>query len=131
MKRNLISLICIFITSCSAIPLNPEAKFVKLVTVIPNSDKCKYLGEVASSDGRSLFSISSFRGAASTTATLIETAKNKLRNKTYLMGGNLVYMEGIENPNELIDSLMVAVVKLDATGKAYRCDKDHGFNNTK
>jgi len=131
MKRNLILLIYFFIAGCSAMPLNPEAKSVKLVSIIPNSDKCKYLGEVTSSDGRSLFSISSFRGAASTTTTLIETAKNKLRNKTYLMGGNLVYMKGIENPNEVVDSLMVTVVKLDATGKAYRCDKDHGFNNPK
>lgn len=129
MKRDFILLLLLLVSGCSAIPLNTEAKSVKLVLLAPNSPKCKYLGEVTSSDGRSLLSWSSMRGGYSTHETLVKSAKNKLRNKTYLMGGNLVYMKEIQNPNEFWDAMGGIVVKLVASGKAYRCDKDFDFHN--
>jgi len=128
MMRNIILLLLLLVSGCSAIPLNEEAKHVKLVLLAPDSPKCKYLGDVKSSSGSGLFSTDAFRTAYSTQETHVETLKNKLRNKTYLMGGNLIYMEKIETPNSLFDTLGLAGKKI-AEGKAYRCDKDYDFHN--
>ena len=124
MKRNITLLLLLLVSGCSAIPINEEAKHVKLVLLAPDSPKCKYLGDVNTSSGSDL----SFRTAYSTQETLVETLKNKLRNKTYLMGGNFIYMKKIETPNSLYDVLGMSGKKI-AAGKAYRCDKSYDFHN--
>jgi len=124
MKRNITLLLLLLVSGCSSIPVNEEAKHVKLVLLAPDSPKCKYLGNVETSSGSNL----SFRTAYSTQESLVETLKNKLRNDTYLMGGNFIYMEKIETPNSLYDVLGLSGKKI-ATGKAYRCDKDYDFHN--
>jgi hypothetical protein len=84
-KMSFISSCVFLLASCDSIPLEPGADTVRLSDTPPNS-ACRYIGDVQST-------IVNGRTAAYTTdKNLNRMANNELRNKTYDLGGNYVYI---------------------------------------
>ena len=108
------SFICISISGCAATQVMPEAQVVEIVNEKPNSDKCKFLGEIIGSQGNWL------TGDFTSNEDLVVGARNELRNKAYSLGANIVYMQDMKNTNAWGS---LGTTNTTAVGKAYKCSK--------
>lgn len=72
------------ISSCAAIALKPGAEKVRLTNQEPKG--CKYLGELAGSQGNAI------SGGWTSNDNLAEGARNDLKNKAFAMGANVVHI---------------------------------------
>jgi Domain of unknown function (DUF4156) len=100
------------LTSCAAISARPGAETIAIVTEKPNPEKCKLLGEVAGSQGNW------FTGGYTSDKNLMVGARNDLRNATYDMGGNTVYLQNISNSGRFMAS---GTSNTTVVGYAYKC----------
>lgn len=112
--KTLAFIITFSLIGCSANSVNSQAKEVELVIEKPDNTSCIFLGEVVGSQGNW------FTDGYTSSKNLIVGARNELRNEAYQLGGNIVYIQHIENTNAAnsagIDSSTVI-------GKAYQCRK--------
>lgn len=95
------------LAACSATPVTSEGAAVEIVTERPGN--CQTLGEVTGSQGNV------FSGDFTSDQTLMEGARNDLRNKAAAMGGNVVQLQGSHNSTHpysagAIKSTLIGVV---------------------
>lgn len=113
--------VVVIISSCSSIPLAPQAK---RVIVSPNkpSKKCKYLSQVVGNQGNF------FTGAWTPNKNLEEGAMNDLKNQASKKGAN--YVQLVTNRagttgsfNSLLDNYNGSIQQTNVTnlGNAYTC----------
>lgn len=76
---------------CAAISVDPEAKAVMILTKEPDPNRCRYLGEVAGSQGNW------FTGGYTSDKNLLVGARNDLRNETAAVGGNTVHIQHVNH----------------------------------
>ncbi|MGB2578580.1 uncharacterized protein YbjQ (UPF0145 family) [Elusimicrobium simillimum] len=109
MKKLLILLPAIMLlAACGAKNLKSGAEVVRILPVAPQANQCKYLGDITGKQ----------TGAIQHTAnTVARGAMNDLKNKTYKMGGNAVY---ILNSNAS-GGLLGVEPSHSVTGIAYNC----------
>lgn len=113
MNRILYSILVLLIVSgCSAQAVRPEAQSVEIVNESPDKIKCKFIGEVVGSQGNWV------TGDFTSNENLIVGARNELRNKTYELGGNVLYVQHLKNTNAWGS---LGTTNTTAIGKAYRC----------
>ena len=109
--KNII-IIAFSLVGCSANKVELQAKNIELVIEKPDDTTCTFLGEVVGSQGNW------FTDGYTSSKNLIIGARNELRNEAYQLGGNIVYIQHIENTNAAdsagIDSSTII-------GKAYKC----------
>lgn len=95
------------LVACSATPVTPEGAGVEIVTEQPAN--CRTVGEVIGSQGNV------FSGDFTTDQTLMQGARNDLRNKAAALGGNVVQLQGAHNSTHpysagAIKSTLIGVV---------------------
>lgn len=90
----------------------PGAETVELVNERPDQSQCKFLGEVVGSQGNWL------TGDLTSNKDLIIGARNELRNEAYKLGGNLVYIQDLQNTNA---HGSLGTTNTTGVGKAYKC----------
>ncbi|MBT0586132.1 DUF4156 domain-containing protein [Alteromonas oceanisediminis] len=73
------------LSACSSMPLDPNAKLVRLTNNEPTNE-CVFLGDVTGNQG------DFFTGEFTSNADLETGARNDIKNKAYNMGGNVVYL---------------------------------------
>lgn len=110
--RNLMFLMIFTLVGCSANQVMPEANGVEIVNQKPNKEKCAFLGEVVGSQGNW------FTGDYTSNENLVIGARNELRNETYKLGGNIVYIQDMKNTNAWGS---LGTTNTTAIGKAYKC----------
>lgn len=108
MKKTLILAAVVFLSACGATNLKKGAEAVRILPVSPQGTQCKYLGDIT---GKQTGAI---QHSASTVA---RGAMNDLKNKTYKLGGNAVY---ILNSNAS-GGLLGAEPSHSIMGIAYNC----------
>lgn len=111
-KMLLTLVIVSFLSGCAAIQVAPEAATVDIVTEQPNKNKCKFLGEVVGSQGNW------FTGDYTSNENLMIGARNELRNETYKLGGNVVFIQNMANASAWGS---LGTTNTTAIGKAYKC----------
>lgn len=97
---------------CAAVPLNPAAERVEVVTAVREVRTCRYLGDALGSQGNR------FSGPFTSTSNLLLGARNALKNETARLGGDRVLLQQQQySQRELFGGT------IDATliGKAYQC----------
>ena len=104
--------IAISILGCSAKQVMPEAQVVEIVNEKPDSDKCKFVGEIIGSQGNW------FTGDFTSNKNLVIGARNELRNEAYKLGANVVYIQDMKNTNAWGS---LGTSNTTAVGKAYKC----------
>ncbi|WP_298627912.1 DUF4156 domain-containing protein [uncultured Legionella sp.] len=120
-----ISALTILITSCAAIPVDPQAARI-VVSPDPAPKGCKYLGQVVGNQGNF------FTGEYTSNRNLEEGAMNDLRNKANQLGANYVRlitnragvtgsMGGSFNQQGGYMSGSSAQTNVTNLGNAYRC----------
>jgi hypothetical protein len=114
MKTIFIVVSSIALTSCAANPVAPGAEVVEITNDASDITKCKFLGEIAGSQGNF------FTGDWTSNKNLVIGARNELRNETYRLGGNMVYVQDMKNAT---NSYALGTTNTTAIGKAYRCEK--------
>lgn len=114
MKNIAASLLLIILTGCAANAIHPEAQHVELVNEVPDSSKCKFIGEVVGSQGNW------FTGDYTSNKNLVIGARNELRNEAHALGGNVVYIQDLKNTNAWGS---LGTTNTTAVGKAYRCQR--------
>ena len=112
MFKSIILIPALAMTGCSAIQILPEAQGVEIVNEAPDASKCKFLGEIVGSQGNW------FTGDITSNKNLVVGARNELRNETYQLGGNLVYIQDMKNTNAYGS---MGTTNTTAIGKAYDC----------
>lgn len=112
MYKNIIFLLVFIMIGCSANQVIPQAKIIEIVNEKPNKSKCKFLGEVVGSQGNW------FTGDITSNENLVVGARNELRNETYKLGGNIVYVQDMKNTNAWGSA---GTTNTTAIGKAYKC----------
>jgi len=100
------------LAGCASIAAKPGAVAINIVTEKPNPKECKLLGEVAGSQGNW------FTGGYTSDKNLMVGARNDLRNATYDMGGNTVYLQNISNSGRFMAS---GTSNSTVVGYAYKC----------
>lgn len=100
------------LVGCASISARPGAERINIVTEKPNPKECKLLGEVAGSQGNW------FTGGYTSDKNLMVGARNDLRNATYEMGGNTVYLQNISNSGRFMAS---GTSNTTVVGYAYKC----------
>lgn len=85
MKFIYTSILLASLAGCSAVPLQSDAKFVRLTNSEPTSE-CRFLGDVTGNQG------DFFTGEFTSNENLETGARNDLKNKAYAMGGNVIYL---------------------------------------
>jgi hypothetical protein len=86
MKLLIIVLVFLGVSACTAVPLQNDAKLVRLTNTEPAHETCKFLGDVTGNQGDFL------TGEFTSNAELETGARNDIKNKAYNLGGNLVYL---------------------------------------
>jgi len=81
----------VVLAGCSATSAKQGAKAVAIVTEEPNPERCRFLGEVAGSQGNWI------TGAYTSDKNLLMGARNDLRNETFELGGNTVHIQHVSN----------------------------------
>lgn len=107
-------LIALFVLSgCDAVPINPGAKHVKLTNTEPGKE-CQLLGEATGDQGNFL------TGGWTSNSNLDLGARNDLKNKAAVMGGNVVVIltHRAGQTGSAGDSQQTNVT---ITGNVYRC----------
>ena len=113
LKKSMILVISVSVLNgCAAIKINPEASSVEIVNEQPNKNKCKFLGEIAGSQGNW------FTGDYTSNENLVIGARNELRNKAHKLGGNVVYIQDMKNTNAWGS---LGTTNTTAIGKVYKC----------
>lgn len=112
MYRNFLLLITFSLIGCSANQVIPQARSVEIVNEQPNKMKCKFLGEIAGSQGNW------FTGDITSNENLVLGARNELRNEAYKLGGNIVYIQDMKNTNAWGS---LGTTNTTAIGKVYKC----------
>ena len=102
----------LFFMGCAAKTALPQAKSVEIVNEKPNHKNCKYLGEIVGSQGNWV------TGDFTSNKDLVMGARNELRNETYRLGGNIVYVQDHKNTNAWGS---LGTTNTTVVGKAYRC----------
>lgn len=95
------------LAACSATPVTSQGAAVEVVTERPAN--CRTLGEVTGSQGNV------FSGDFTSDQTLMQGARNDLRNKAAAMGGNVVQLQNSHNSTHpysagAIKSTLIGVV---------------------
>jgi len=90
-RKCLLLTVISLVVGCSAISAKPEAKSVVILTEAPDMDHCRFLGEVAGSQGNWL------TGAYTSDKNLLVGARNDIRNETHELGGNAVHIQHVSN----------------------------------
>jgi hypothetical protein len=101
-----------FLSGCAAVQVVPEAASVDIVIEHPDKSKCKFLGEVIGSQGNW------FTGDYTSNENLMIGARNELRNETYKLGGNVVFIQNMANASAWGS---LGTTNTTAVGKAYKC----------
>ena len=112
MNKIQIVILALILSGCSAIKLIPGANTVELVNEPIDKSKCKFLGEIIGSQGNWI------TGDFTSNRSLVQGARNELRNEGYTLGANIVYIQDMKNTNA-DDSL--GTTNTTAIGKAYKC----------
>jgi len=97
---------------CAAKQMVVEAQAVEIVNELPDSNKCKFVGEIVGSQGNW------FTGNYTSNKDLVIGARNELRNEGYKLGANVVYIQDMSNASAY-NSL--GTTNTTAVGKAYDC----------
>lgn len=98
--------------SCAATTTTPESQNIEIVNELPDRTQCKFLGEIAGSQGNWL------TGDLTSNKNLVIGARNELRNEAHKLGGNLVHIQDIKNTNAFGS---MGTTNTTAIGKAYLC----------
>ncbi|MCP5245748.1 MAG: DUF4156 domain-containing protein [Burkholderiales bacterium] len=101
------------LSGCSAISAKPEAQSVVILKEAPDAERCRFLGEVAGSQGNW------FTGAYTSDKNLLMGARNDLRNETAELGGNTVYIQHVSNSGRYEAS---GNANTTIIGNAYDCN---------
>lgn len=108
-------IVCALILSgCAAISAKPGANLVTVVTEESNLDHCEFLGEVAGSQGNWI------TGGYTSDKNLMIGARNDLKNATYELGGDTVYIQHMNTSGRYEAS---GLSNTTVIGKAYDCRK--------
>jgi hypothetical protein len=102
----------IAISGCAANPVAPEAQHIEIVSEVPDRAKCRFLGEVAGSQGNW------FTGDYTSNKNLVVGARNELRNEAHKLGGNIVYIQDMKNSSSWGS---LGTSNTTAVGKVYKC----------
>ncbi len=102
----------LILNACAAITAEPGAKSIAIMQKEPNLDRCRYLGEVAGSQGNW------FTGGYTSDKNLLIGARNDLRNETNKLGGNTVHIQHINNSGRYEAS---GTSNTTIIGNAYDC----------
>lgn len=104
--------VIVLVAGCAATPVDNGAQAVEVVDQQPDSTRCKYLGEVVGSQGNWI------TGDYTSNANLMVGARNDLKNQTFRLAGNTVYVQHAAN-----SSAFGALGTTNTTliGKAYWC----------
>jgi len=113
MKKISVIFLLMLISACAANHVAPQAQSIEIVNELPDKTKCAFLGEVVGSQGNW------FTGDYTPNANLIIGARNELRNETYKLGGNVVYIQDSKNTNAWGS---LGTTNSTAIGKAYKCN---------
>jgi hypothetical protein len=114
-KKNLYVLMsAILLPACSAIPLNPSAQHIRIVTSDPSG--CEYLGEVTGNQG------DFFTGDWTSNANLETGARNAMKNEAAKLGADTVQMLATRGGLTAGGGSMQQT-NVTYTGMAYRCNK--------
>ncbi len=100
------------VIGCSANQVMTQARRVEIVDEKPDITKCVFLDEVVGTQGNW------FTGEFTSTENLVAGARNDLRNKAYKLGGNIIHIQVMKNPDAwwLLGTKNVIVI-----GKVYKC----------
>jgi uncharacterized protein YbjQ (UPF0145 family) len=98
------------------------AQTIELVNEKPDTDLCKFVGEIVGCHGNWL------TGDFISNKNLVIGARNELRNEAYKLGANIVYIQDMKNTNA-DDSL--GTTNTTAVGKAYKCIKKQNNTSTR
>ncbi|GEM78844.1 DUF4156 domain-containing protein [Vibrio superstes] len=126
MKKYLLLVAPLVLSACSAIPVQEDAKGVRIVSDL-DTEQCEFRGEVSASQGNF------FTADLTTDENIIKGARNELRNETSKVGGNYVLIaKAVDSSNEGIsaygDSSGVAVSSSKGVyssvlvGEAFYCE---------
>ena len=113
MYKFLLLLLSCAVVGCSANQIISEAKGIEIVNEKPNKNNCKFLGEIAGSQGNW------FTGDFTSNESLVLGARNELRNRAYKLGGNIVYIQDMKNTNAWGS---LGTTNTTAIGKVYKCN---------
>lgn len=105
MKRLITAIPLAILASCSSNTIIEEANTIEIVYEKPDPAICKYISEIVGSQGNWL------TGEFTSDKSLVQGARNELRNETFKLGGNLVYVQDASN----------TFFNNTAIGKAYLC----------
>ncbi len=114
MIRNMGFLALLALSGCAAKQVIPEAASIEIVIERPNSENCKFLGEIVGSQGNWV------TGDFTSNKNLVVGARNELRNRAYTLGGNIVYLQDMKNTNAYGST---GTTNTTAVGKVYKCSK--------
>ncbi|MGC4060135.1 MAG: DUF4156 domain-containing protein [Aquabacterium sp.] len=112
MEKIVLSLFVVALAGCAATAVQPEAQKVEIVNEPPDKTRCTFLGEVVGSQGNWV------TGDWTSNKNLVIGARNELRNETYALGGNVVYIQDMKNTNAWGS---LGTTNTTAVGKAYAC----------
>lgn len=84
MKKTIIILAAILLSACQAIPLQAGAEKIRITNTEPSN--CKFLGDVTGSQGNA------WSGDMTANAVMETGARNDIKNKALIMGGNVIYL---------------------------------------
>jgi len=97
---------------CAANQVMTQARGVEIIDEKPDKTKCIFLDEVVGTQGNW------FTGDFTSLENLVAGARNELRNEAYKLGGNIVYIEDMKNPNAWWSLGTTNTIVL---GKVYKC----------
>ena len=107
-----LSLFFFAVVGCSANQVMTQAKNVEIVDEQPDRTKCVFLDEVVG------YQANWFTGEFTSTKNLVAGARNELRNEAYKLGGNIVHIQVMKNPDEW---WLLGTKNVIAIGKVFKC----------
>ena len=102
----------LLLSACSAKEALPGAKKIDIVIEKPDPKRCTFVGEVIGTQGNWI------TGDYTADKDLILGARNELRNETYKLGGNVVYMQQTTMGSSFGSYGNTTTTNV---GKAYKC----------
>lgn len=103
--------VLVALMSC-ATSLQPGAEIVQLIYIKPNKYTCQFMGQTTASDGGMV------SGDFMSNAKIHRSTANRMKNKAYKMGGNIVYIQQQFNKNE---RLTKTLTNQTMQGFIYQC----------
>ncbi|RLA21948.1 MAG: hypothetical protein DRQ62_08710 [Gammaproteobacteria bacterium] len=107
----LILIMVISVAGC-AISLQEGAEIVQLIYIQPNEENCRFIGQTSASDGGMV------SGDFMSDAKIHRSTANMMKNRTYAMGGNVVYIQQQFNKNK---DLTKTMTNQSMQGFVYQC----------